>query len=213
MPDIKWLGHASFLLRAESGVALVMDPYNDTIGYKLPYPTADVVTVSHDHRDHGYVEGVRGNPQAVRTPGEHQVKGIRITGVATYHDEAGGRQRGPNVVYVISMDDVTICHLGDLGHPLSKEQVQALGDVDVLMMPVGGTYTIDARQAADLTRQVKPRIVVPMHYKTPALNFPLAPVDDFLRAMGVSKPAPQPLLAVRKSALPAQTQVVLLDYR
>jgi len=213
MPDIKWLGHSCFLLHAQSGVALVMDPYNDTIGYELPYPTADIVTVSHGHRDHGYVAGVRGNPQVVRTPGEHEVRGIAITGIATYHDAVGGRKRGPNVVYCITMDDVTICHLGDLGHSLSEAQVQALGEVDVLMVPVGGTYTIDAAQAAELVRQVGPRIVIPMHYKTPALNFFLAPVDDFFRAMGRPKPAPQPLLTVCKDALPDEMQVVLLDYR
>lgn len=212
MPDIKWLGHASFLLRAESGVTLVMDPYNDTIGYELPYPTADVVTMSHGHRDHGYAEGVRGSPRVVQTPGEHEVRGIAIAGTPTYHDAAGGRQRGQNVVYVVTMDGVRVCHLGDLGHPLSPAQVQALGDVDVLMVPVGGTYTIDAAQAAKLVRQVGPRIVIPMHYKTPALNFPLAPVDDFFRAMGVPKPTSQSLLTVHKDTLPAEMQVVVMEY-
>lgn len=213
MPDIKWLGHASFLLRAESGIALITDPYDASIGYEVNYPAADIVTVSHGHRDHGHPELVQGNPQVVRKPGEHQVQGIDITGIATFHDERGGKQRGHNVVYRITMDGVTICHLGDLGHPLTEEQLQALGDVDVLMVPVGGVYTIDAAQAADLVRQMQPRIVLPMHYKTPALAFALAPVDDFFRAMGLPKPAPQPQLTVRQDALPAEMQVVLLDYR
>jgi len=213
MPEIKWLGHASFLLRSDGGVTLVMDPYDDTIGYPLPYPTADIVTTSHDHRDHGYVAGVRGNPQVIRTPGEHRLKGIRILGIPTHHDERGGKQRGPNVIYVVDMDGVTICHLGDLGHPLKKEQVGQIGAVDVLMVPVGGVYTIDARQAAELVRQVGPRLVLPMHYQTPALSFPLAPVDDFFRALGLKKPAPLPGLTVRRETLPAEMQVVLLDYR
>ncbi|MBU0493755.1 MAG: MBL fold metallo-hydrolase [Chloroflexi bacterium] len=211
--DIKWLGHACFLLQDRQGVRLVMDPYNETIGYKLPYPTADIVTLSHEHRDHGYVAGVRGNPQVVRTPGPHTVRGIAITGIATHHDEVGGQKRGSNMVYCVTMDDVRMCHLGDLGHPLSAPQLEALDGVDVLMAPVGGTYTLDARQAADLVRQVRPRIVIPMHYKTPALNFPLAPVDDFLQAMGVGKVSVKDRLTVERDTLPAATEVVLLDYR
>jgi L-ascorbate metabolism protein UlaG (beta-lactamase superfamily) len=194
---LKWLGHACFLITADDGTRILTDPYNAEVGYKVPLEAADYVTVSHEHFDHNSVVNVPGSPQVIKGTGEFELGGVKAFGVATAHDDQGGARRGENVVYcfdfpvgaaataAMGLGDgaLRICHLGDLGHQLKPEQVDAIGDVDVLLVPTGGTYTIDAGGAIDLIRQVKPRVVVPMHYKTDALAFPLSPVTEFTKRL------------------------------
>ena len=209
--EISWLGHSCFRIKG-SHATVITDPYSPSVGYSLGKPTARIVTVSHQHPGHSYVQGIGGEPRQVTGPGEYEISGVLITGVATFHDNEGGRKRGKNTVYLIEVDEVSVCHLGDLGHVLTAEQVEEIGNVDVLLLPVGGVSTINAPIAAEVVRQLEPKVVVPMHYKTPALSWELEPVERFLKEIGVKEVISQPKLSCTKSNLPATTQVFLLDY-
>jgi L-ascorbate metabolism protein UlaG (beta-lactamase superfamily) len=209
--DISWLGHSCFKIRGR-GVTTITDPYSPELGYSLGKPTADIVTVSHQHQGHCYVQGIGDTPRSVTSPGEYEIRGILISGIATFHDSEQGKNRGKNNVYLIEVDEVLVCHLGDLGHVLTAEQVEEIGNVDVLLLPVGGISTINAPTAAEVVRQLEPKAVVPMHYKTKALNWEREPVDRFLKEIGVREISSQPKLSFTRSSLPASTQVFLLDY-
>lgn len=209
--DISWLGHSCFRIRGSQAV-IVTDPYPPDLGYSLGKPMARIVTVSHQHPSHSYVRGVGGEPRLVTGPGEYEISGVLIIGIATFHDAAGGRSRGKNTAYLMEVDGVSICHLGDLGHVLTAEQVEEIGDVDVLLLPVGGVSTINAPMAAEVIRRVEPKAVVPMHYKTPALSRKLEAVGEFLKEMGIEQINSQPKLSLTKSNIPVSTQVFLLDY-
>ena len=209
--DITWLGHSCFRIRGNQAT-VITDPYSPDLGYSLGEPTAHIVTVSHQHSGHSYVQGVGGDPRLVNGPGEYEISGVLIIGIATFHDRVRGKERGKNTVYLTEVDEVSICHLGDLGHVLTAEQVEELGNVDVLLLPVGGVSTINASMAAEVVRQLEPKVVVPMHYKTQALNGGLEPVDRFLKEIGVGQLNPQPKLSLTRSSLPDNTQVFLLEY-
>lgn len=210
--EITWLGHACFRLRGKN-VTIITDPYEDRVGYKLGRVTADIVTISHDHYDHNNLAAVTGSPKVIDGPGEYEIGGIFITGIQTWHDAEGGGKRGRNTAYVVQMDDLVLCHLGDLGHVLTTEQVEAMNNVDVLMIPVGGTFTINGAQAAEVISLIEPRLVIPMHYQTEALKMEIDPLERFTRAMGLKEIPSQPKLSVTKSSLPDETQVAVLDYK
>ena len=209
--EITWLGHSCFRIKGKSGV-VITDPYSPDLGYSLGKPTARIVTVSHQHPGHSYVQGIGDEPKLVTGPGEYEINSVLIIGITTFHDEERGGKRGKNTVYVMELDEVSVCHLGDLGHVLTTEQLEDIGNVDMLLLPVGGVSTIDAPGAAQVVRQLEPKVVVPMHYKTPALNWELEPVERFLKEMGVRESEPQPKLSVTKSNLPLSMQVCLLSY-
>jgi len=208
--EITWLGHSCFRLKGKQAT-LITDPYSPQTGYSLGKQTANVVTVSHRHPGHSYIEGIGGNPRAVTGPGEYEISNLLIIGVATCHDNEKGSIRGKNTVYLIEIDEVSVCHLGDLGHVLTDEQVEELGNIDVLLLPVGGVSTIAAATAAEVMRQLEPKIVIPMHYQTPALSRQLEPVDKFLKEIGAHDISPQAKLSVTKSNLPLSMQVILLE--
>lgn len=210
--DISWLGHSCFRIKG-SRATIVTDPYSKDLGYSLGKPTARIVTVSHEHPGHCYVEGVGGQPREVKRPGEYEISDVLIIGIATFHDREGGKKRGKNTVYLMEIDEVAVCHLGDLGHVLTSGQIEDIGNVDVLLLPVGGVSTINAPMAAEVVRQLEPKVVIPMHYKTPALKRELEPVDRFLKEIGAKQVGSQPKLSVSKSNLPLNTQVFLLDYQ
>ena len=209
--DVSWLGHSCFRIGGSHAI-VITDPYSPNLGYSLGKPTARVVTVSHQHSGHAYVQGISGEPRLVIRPGEYEIGGVLIIGIATFHDADRGGKRGKNTVYLMEVDEVSICHLGDLGHVLTAEQVEELGNVDVLLLPVGGVSTINAPMAAEVVRQLEPKVVVPMHYKTQTLSWELEPVARFLKEIGVKEAEPQPKLSLTKSSLPTSTQVFLLDY-
>lgn len=209
--DISWLGHSCFKIKGNHAT-VITDPYPPSLGYSLGKPTARIVTVSHQHPGHSYVQGIGGEPKPVTKPGEYEISGILIIGVATFHDGEGGGKRGKNTIYLMEVDEVSVCHLGDLGHVLTAEQVEEIGNVDVLLLPVGGVSTLNAPMATEVIRQIEPKAVVPMHYKTQALNRELEPVERFLKEMGVKEISSQPKLSLTKSSLPVSTQVFLLDY-
>ena len=209
--DISWLGHSCFRIKGKQ-TTIITDPYPPSLGYSLGNPTANIITVSHQHQGHSYIQGIGGEPRLVTGPGEYEIGGILIIGMATFHDAEGGKQRGKNTVYLMEVDEISVCHLGDLGNVLTAEQAEEIDNVDVLLLPVGGISTIDAALAAKVVRQLEPKAVIPMHYKTEALNRELEPVGKFLKEIGVEQINPQPKLSITKSSLPDSTQVFLLDY-
>jgi L-ascorbate metabolism protein UlaG (beta-lactamase superfamily) len=209
--DVTWLGHGCFRLRGR-GAAVVMDPYPPTIGLKLSRMDAEVVTVSHDHGNHSYTQVVRDGAYEIHGPGEYEVAGVSVIGVPTYHDSEKGKREGRNTVYLIEMDDIRVCHLGDLGHKLEDAEAEAVASPDVLLVPVGGHTTMSGGQAAEVVRQLEPRYVVPMHYAIPGLKLELDPIDRFLKEMGVTSSEPQPKLSVQKSSMTEyETKVVVLE--
>jgi L-ascorbate metabolism protein UlaG (beta-lactamase superfamily) len=208
--EISWLGYSCFRLKGKT-TTVITDPCPPEIGYSLDKTAANIVTVSHNHPNHSYLQGVSGEPRQILRPGEYEVGGVLIIGLSAYHDAENGKILGKNTVYAIEVDDVTICHLGDLGHPLSPAQIEELGNVDVLLIPVGGVNTISASQAAALVRSIEPKIVIPMHYKTLTLTKEMENVDKFLKEMGLTQLVPQPKLSVTKSTLPPTTTVVTLS--
>lgn len=163
--QIEYFGHSCFRITSENGISVVTDPYTG-VGYELPKNlSADIVTVSHGHFDHNYVEGVQGYKTLLNQTGKYLVNGIEFEGILTYHDEQEGKLRGKNIVFKMTIDGKTVCHLGDLGEACSTETVEKIGKVDILLLPIGGTYTIDAKQAFEYVAKIKPKIVIPMHYK------------------------------------------------
>lgn len=207
--DVTWLGHGCFRLRGR-GAAVVTDPYPPAVGLKLQRLDADLVTVSHDHENHSYTQVVR-DAYEIRGPGEYEVSGVSVIGVPTFHDPEKGARHGRNTVYVIEIDDVRVCHLGDLGHKLDDAEAESVSSPDVLLVPVGGHTSINAAQAAEVVRQLEPRYVVPMHYAIPGLKLELETVDRFLKEMGVTAAEPQPKLSVQKSSGDYETKLVLLE--
>jgi len=210
--EISWLGHSCFYLKGKQA-SVITDPFSPNLGYSLGKASARIVTVSHQHPGHSYIQGVGGNPHPVTGPGEYEIGNVIIIGIATFHDKDGGKLRGKNTVYYIDIDDIAICHLGDLGHALTDEQVEELGKIDVLLVPGGGVSTINAATAAEVVRQLEPNVVIPMHYKTPALNRELEPVEPFLKEIGTHDIDPKAKLSLTRNSLPLTTQVTLLEYR
>jgi len=208
---IKWLGHASFMITSDSGMKIITDPY--VTGGALQYgdikESADIVTVSHEHFDHNNADAIGGNPEIVKATKE--VKGIKFNGIPTHHDETGGSQRGNNMIFCFEVDGVKVCHLGDLGHPLTDKQVTDLGSVDVVMIPVGGNYTIDAKVATDVSGKLAPKVIIPMHFRNERCDsFPVAGVEDFLQGKsGVSR-SDSSEAEFKAGELPAAMQIVVL---
>ena len=212
--EIRWLGHACFLITAGDGTRILTDPFDDTVGYDLPTVPADIVTVSHAHFDHNNVAAVQGCPEVVNAPGDKSFGGVRVRGVQTCHDTKGGALRGRNTVFVIETDDITICHAGDLGHVPSDETARNIGRVDVLLIPVGGTYTLDAKGAQEAVRKLDPRIVIPMHYRTPDLKLTeLDTAERFLAGLSRVERTPGPSYTVQASSLPRELTAVVMGYR
>lgn len=218
--EISWFGHSCFALRGKN-VTLITDPFSPQQGssqgetLRLGKVTASIVTISHNHPGHNYAEAVGGNPRVVRGPGEYEISDVLITGVPSYHDGKRGQEQGRNTIYVIHIDDVVVCHLGDLGHTLQEEQLEEVADADVLLIPISGQHTINAAQAAEVISQVEPRIVIPMHYRPSSSEVPDSPgpLDKFCREMGVEVMHRQPKLTITRTSVPAETQVVILETR
>jgi len=198
------------MITSATGTKIITDPY--TTGNNLSYgeieESADIVTASHAHLDHNNVGAVQGNPRVVR--GTTEIKGIKFRGIPTYHDEALGKQRGSNTIFCFEVDGMKVCHLGDLGHPLNDKQVAELGEVDILLIPVGGFYTIDAIAAGLVCDQLKPRVIIPMHYKTSKCTFPISSVDEFLQGKKNVRRLDDSEVEFKSGELPANTQIIVL---
>ena len=208
--DITWLGYSCFRIRGNQAI-VITDPFPPGLGYTLGKQTADIVTISHQHPKHSYFQGIGGEPRLVKGPGEYEISGVLILGIAAYHDAVKGQSRGKNIAYLMEIDGVAVCHLGDIGHVLSNEQAEEMGNVDVLLLPVGGVSTINAAMAAEIIRKLEPKAVIPMHYQTPKTDRDLEPVENFLKEMGLAQVEYRPKFTVSRSNLPISTQVILLS--
>lgn len=209
---IKWLGHASFLITAGDGTRIITDPYGkfDGLNYAPINESADLVTVSHAHGDHCGGK-VKGTPRVIDRPGKTTAKGITFTGIPSYHDPSGGRERGGNIIFTFTVDDIRVCHLGDLGHMLSKEQIAEIGPVDILLIPVGGFYTIDAREADQIAAGINPQVIIPMHVSNKKCAFPIANVEEFLKGKSNVKRTGASEVEFHKADIPARTEIVVLE--
>ncbi|MGI8642771.1 MAG: MBL fold metallo-hydrolase [Thermomicrobiales bacterium] len=209
MAEFRWFGHNCFRIRSREATILT-DPVGKATGYGLPKQTADIVTVSHDHPGHANLSAVKPGYFSISGPGEYEVHGVFVTGVRTYHDTEHGAERGYNTAYLIEVEGMFICHLGDLGHALTEEQAEALTNVDVLMIPAGGGTVVDSERAAEIVAQLQPKAVIPMQFKTAKGDQALGDVADFCRHLGVEMPAPEEKLTLRSSELTDQMRVVVL---
>ncbi|GIK43294.1 MAG: Zn-dependent hydrolase [Chloroflexota bacterium] len=209
--EITWYGHACFRLK-DRNTTVVTDPYDKTLGLSLPRPKADIVTISHASPHHNHTAGLKGEFKVVDGPGEYEIGGVFITGIhLTGPKKKNGDETVQNNIYVIYMEDIAICHLGDLSHVPTQNQVEDLGSIEVLMVPVGGQNALNAAQAAEVISLIEPYIVIPMHYHLPGLTIKLDPVEKFLKEMGLAKADTMDTLKLTKSSLPEETQIVLLD--
>jgi L-ascorbate metabolism protein UlaG (beta-lactamase superfamily) len=217
MAKITWAGQACFQISVSNGkdreATVVIDPYGD-IGLRLPNLQADILLVTHGHPDHNNTEAVKGSPFLIDGPGEYEVKGVFIQGIDSFHDDVQGKERGHNTMYTIEAEDMRLCHLGDFGQKqLTDDQLEKIGKVDILMIPVGGTYTIDGSEATKVIGQIEPKIVIPMHYGVQKLKFPLDEVDKFLKAMGKGSVTPQEKFTIKQATLPKEgaMEIVVLQ--
>lgn len=214
---IKWFGHSAFAITLQSGKTLITDPYeaggyNGAVGYLPINITADIVTISHDHADHSYTRTIQGNPKIINQKGDYEAGGIKIKGIQVYHDTKQGKERGNNIIFIYEVDGLKVAHLGDLGHTLSEKETDVLNNVDILLIPIGGYFTIDAVQATNIIENLKPRIIIPMHYKTEVLNFPIANVDEFLKGKKSIRKLSSIEFSITKENLPVEPEIWVLQY-
>ena len=222
---IIWHGQSCFEIIASQQkgeqVKIIIDPFSEDIGLKLPKLEADILLTTHEHHDHNDAKAIGGpatgsgqaTPFLIEGPGEYERKDIFIQGISSFHDEKNGAERGMNTIYTLEAEEMRLCHLGDFGEKeLSPEQLEKIGDIDILMAPVGGTYTIDAKGAAKIISQIEPRIVIPMHYRLPKLSVKIDELEPFLKEMGRKLAEPQEKLLIKKKDLIAEeTKIVVLQ--
>ena len=212
---ITWYGHACFKIQTKSPgseAVIYIDPFDRSIGLRPPFGQGEIILATHNHYDHNNVKTIKGQPFVIEGPGEYEIKGISIQGISAFHDASNGKERGLITIYVIESEEIRVCHLGDFGQKeLSEEQLDKLGDINILMIPVGGVFTISGEQASKIIRQIEPKIVIPMHYKIPGLKIRLDGVDKFLKAMGEEKLDVREKLVVKKKELfQKETEVVVM---
>lgn len=209
---LEWLGHAMFQIETSDGTRIVTDPYSDKTGYFKPVVEADIVTISHRHHDHSNTGLITGTPQIIDTPGRFVIGSVIIEGILSYHDEVKGEKRGENIIFMYRIDGLVIVHMGDYGQPITKEQLEALSGIDILLIPVGGTYTLDYEQAAKIIGLVKPKIAIPMHYKTKDCFIDIDPVDRFLQNVSRVKEK-EGSITISETGIPEIPEVWVLSYR
>lgn len=210
---VKWLGHACFLITSEAGLKIITDPYPQGSGlsYAPIKEAADIVTMTHDHFDHNNVSALPGKPQVITGSGVKTIKGVEFRGINTYHDASLGKERGANTAFCFSVDGIKICHLGDLGHRLNQEQIDEIGRIDVLLVPIGGVFTIDAKLAETVVDDLKPKIAMPMHYKTSKCDWPLNTVEDFVADKKNVKKLNVSEIELKVDKLPESTEIIVLQ--
>jgi L-ascorbate metabolism protein UlaG (beta-lactamase superfamily) len=214
---IKWYGHAAFLITSAGGIKIITDPYESgAFGGQISYgkikDQVDIVSISHEHDDHNDVRNLPGSPHIVRGAGSKTVKGITLKGIPTYHDPSRGSQRGTNTIFTFLIDGIQVCHLGDLGHSLSEKELVEIGPVDILLIPVGGHFTIDANEATRVAEQIQPKVLIPMHFKTPKCALPISAVEDFLKGKATPKRSNTSEVVFDKGTLPKAMEIVVLEH-
>lgn len=209
---ITWHGQSCFKIVTKE-TTIITDPFSKDIGLKPPHCEAGLVTISHDHYDHNNISALRGTPFVIDGPGEYDLKGVFVWGIDSFHDNKEGKERGVNTIFIIETEGMRVCHLGDLGQKeLTDEQLEKIGEIDILMIPVGGVYTIDSEEAAVIINSIEPKIVIPMHYKIPGLNIKLQGIEAFLKEMGLEKQVVEQL-AIKKSDLPKEEEMKVVVMR
>ena len=212
--QIQWLGQSCFKIQAKNNgqeITIVTDPYGDDIGLKPLKLPADIVTVSHNHHDHNNLDAIKGDSFIVHMPGEYETRGVFIYGIPAFHDNKEGQEKGNITMFKINTEDLTLAHLSDLGHELNDEQLDKLGNVDILLIPVGGNYTIDAKKAVEIVSTIEPRIVIPMHYQIPGLKSKLDSVEAFVKESGLPSEKMDKLKISKKDLLQEETKIVILN--
>lgn len=213
---IIWRGQSCFQIIAsrqkDGQVSIIIDPFSEELGLKVPKMEADLLLVTHNHYDHNNIKAVSGGPFLINGAGEYEFKGVNVQGIPSFHDDSGGSQRGLNTIYTIEAEEIQLCHLGDFGQKeLTPSQLEQIGGIDILIIPVGGTYTIDSKQAAKIINQIEPRVVIPMHYHLPKLDkIKLEGVDKFLKVLGMKTVVSQPKLLIKKKDLPEEEMKIIV---
>ena len=209
---IKWLGHSCFLITNKRGINILTDPFDDTLGYRMTKEKINIITISHEHYDHNNTMGIKGKPAVLKGAVNRDTHKMLFKGVPSYHDSVYGKHRGNNTIFVIETDEMVLCHLGDLGHVLENMQLEEIGRVDILFIPVGGYYTLNHLQADQVIEQLKPKIVLPMHYKTDAIKWSIDPLSFFLDKKDNIKIIGESSFEIEAGTLPEKTTIYLLDY-
>ncbi|MDQ6681651.1 MAG: MBL fold metallo-hydrolase [Chloroflexota bacterium] len=209
--EITWYGRACFRLKGRDAT-VITDPSPPSTGFVAGKHEVDLLTISHAHPDHSYTRSITAGLTLTR-PGEYEYRNVLVTGVRAFHDAVGGAERGENMIFAFELEGVHICHLGDLGHLLTEEQLSELGPVDVLLVPAGGQFTVSPALAAEVVAQVSPKLAIPMHFAVDGASTDLLGPERFLHEMAVAEPVRQPKAVVTSSSLPDETQVVVLDAR
>jgi L-ascorbate metabolism protein UlaG (beta-lactamase superfamily) len=211
--QIIWYGQSFFqiVIGKENPIKVAIDPYDEKIGLKPPLLEADVLLITHSHYDHNNAKAIKGKPFLISDPGEYEIKGIFIQGISSFHDDVGGKERGQNTIYTLESEGIKICHLGDFGQKeLTDEQLEKIGNVDILMIPVGGVYTISAKEATKVISQIEPKIVIPMHYQIPKLKIKLESLDKFLKIMGIKNPEILKKFSISQKNLPVEGMKIIV---
>ncbi len=209
---IKWLGHSCFLITNKRGINILTDPFDDTLGYKMTKEKINIITISHEHYDHNNTMGIKGKPVVLKGTVNRDTHKMIFKGISSYHDSVYGKNRGNNTIFFFFLDEMVLCHLGDLGHVLENRQLEEINQVDILFIPVGGYYTLNHIQADQVIEQLKPKIVLPMHYKTDAIKWPIDPLSFFLDKQDNIKIMGENSFEIEAGALPEKTAVYVLDY-
>jgi len=217
--QIQYYGQSCFKIttkpagRATEDVTVFFDPFGKELGLRPPQGQADIVFVSHDHSDHNNVSAIKGDPVVIDTPGEYAVKGINVIGIDSFHDDRGGTLRGHSTIFILEVEELKICHLGDLGSELTGKQLEEIDGVDILFIPIGGVYTIDGKKAAELVHKIEPALVIPMHYKIPGTSGKLEDEKKFCVEMGNCPKEKIAKLNVKKKDLEEKSpEVILMDH-
>ena len=215
--NIIWHGQSFFEINTKDTkneeLKIAIDPFDKSIGLKIPKVEAQILLITHNHSDHSNKKAINGNPFLIESPGEYETKGVYVKGVQGFHDDSQGKEKGKVVFYIIEVENIKICHLSDIGQKeLTSEQIDQIGNIDILMIPVGGVYTLDAKQAANIISQIEPKIVIPMHYQVPNLNLKLNSLDQFLKEIGSPNAEPQKKFKIKISDIPKETmQTVVFE--
>jgi len=203
--EIIWHGHSFFEIKSKENknqIKTAIDPFSPEIGLKPPRVEADILLISHDHSDHNYKSIISGNYFLIDIPGEYEIKGVFVKAIKSFHDKSEGKERGENLIFVIETEDLRVCHLGDFGQKeLNEKQMEEIGGIDILLIPVGGVYTIGAKEALKILEQLEPKVIIPMHYSLPKLKIKLDPVDKFLKTLGIKSLVPERKLSIKKEDL------------
>lgn len=214
--QIQWFGQSFFKIQGKAieDIIIAIDPFNDSYGLKVPKFQADILMISHDHNDHNNTKAIMGNPFIINGPGEYETKGVIINGIPAYHDDKNGQERGQITMYKFNFENFNIAHLSDLGHQLNNEQISQLGTVDILMVPVGGQFTIDAKTAHKVITDIEPRIIIPMHYHLSGLKFKsgknLDSLESFLKEAGYKSEVTDKLKIAAKDLPQEETKIIIL---